>query len=136
MSVVGLDLSSGLLREAAGITGASLVQADMRQMPFPEARFAGVWACASLVHLDAESFHEALEEFYRVTCHDGALFLSTRAGRGREWRRVGDTHRLYHLYDQDSVAGMIELAGFSVLSIGTEPGVVAGSWVNAIARKS
>ena len=132
---VGLDLSSGLLEQASRTTNAPLLKGDMRNLPLASSTFAGIWACASLVHLDSVGLAAALAEFARLLRPDGVLFVSTREGLGAEWRndRAGLRRRFY-LYQEQQLEAVMEAQGFAMLSINTEPGLVHGRWINALAR--
>jgi SAM-dependent methyltransferase len=136
LQVVGLDLSANLLRRARARTDASLVRADMRQMPFATKTFSGIWCCAALVHLNHAAARSALVEFARVLRPAGALFLSTRHGSGTEWRAdERGSQRWYQLYSERDVVTLVRAAGFEVLTSAVEDGVVTGTWVNVLARR-
>ena len=135
--VVGLDLSLGLLSIAAQNTNAPLVLADMRSAPFRDCSFSGVWACASMVHLDTREFQGALSEAARLIVPSGALFLSLAAGVGQEWRPDGHGgKRWFHYYDEVSLRHLVRDAGFEVSASSTDPGVANGTWVNIFATKT
>jgi ubiquinone/menaquinone biosynthesis C-methylase UbiE len=59
----------------------SLARWDLRQLPFPDAAFDGVWAPAALQHLPTAEIRPALAELRRVH-RAGPIFLSFREGRG------------------------------------------------------
>jgi SAM-dependent methyltransferase len=128
---VGVDLSTGLLREAARRTLVPLVHADLRRLPFSDASFDGIWSCASLLHLTVPEAARALEEFHRVLRPQGVLFVSVRHGSGEGWRPDGHGgRRWFHLYSQTDFEEAMRLARFDVVSAAVEPGVVNGEWVN------
>lgn len=134
---IGLDLSRGLLRQAQTRTDAPLIQGDLRFLPLARASFDGVWSCASLVHLCPDDLALAIAEFARVLRAGGALFISTRAGIGDEWRDHGGRHRRhFHLYQPEQIGDAMERAGFEVAEVALESGVLAGQWVNAFARRT
>ncbi len=86
MNVVGVDLSRVFLSMLARLDGPVPVHADLRQLPFANRSFAGVWMCASLVHLCPEQASRALAEAQRVLVTNGVLFCTVPAGSGTEWR--------------------------------------------------
>lgn len=137
MSVVGLDLSMGLLSIASRSTRAPLVRSDMRMLPFRSGAFRGVWSCASLVHMSPEQATRALRGFNRVLVPQGILFVSVTHGAGDEWRPdVKGGRRWFHYYEQAELEHLCSEAGFQVLSARTEPGVAAGIWINLFARRT
>lgn len=135
--VIGLDLSFGMLSTAAQSTRAPLVQADLRCTPFRDESLAGVWACASLVHLDSDDSSLALAEARRVLSPRGALFISVASGRGHGWRRDGHGGRRWFQYqDETAIRELVETNGFDIARSSTEPGVASGTWINVYATRN
>ncbi len=83
-SVVGLDLSSGMLREfVANISNIVERQGkpllgDMREIPLDSRSFDGVWCMASLVHIRKGEKPQVINEFNRVLKPGGVLFISVQ----------------------------------------------------------
>ena len=85
LRVISVDRSWRMLIAAhAEITGRR-VQADMSQLPFQPDCLAGVWACASLLHLDRDQLIPALSDIRQVLVSRGALFVSLKYGSGEAW---------------------------------------------------
>ena len=79
LSVVGVDFSSGMLDVARRNGLREVVQADLRALPFGKAQFDGVWANASLHHLNSRSeLRDVICEFTRVLRPRGILHVSLR----------------------------------------------------------
>jgi SAM-dependent methyltransferase len=101
--VIGLDYQANLLREAAQQahreeTAISLVQGDMRQLPFAAASFDVVMNLFTAFGYfsDAENAH-VLEEVARVLRPGGWLFIDVanrdrllRQAQSRSWKRLPD----------------------------------------------
>ncbi|MEV0394861.1 class I SAM-dependent methyltransferase [Polymorphospora rubra] len=83
--VVGLDLSLGMLRQAAARCGKPLTQGDMRGLPFRDGVFAGVWCSASLLHLPKAFAPVVLAEVGRVLRPGGVLMVALKEGGGEGW---------------------------------------------------
>jgi ubiquinone/menaquinone biosynthesis C-methylase UbiE len=65
--VTGLDLSEGLLKIAKEYCPeATFVQGDIRKLPFPDKSFDGVFACASILHMEKSQLPIVLKETKRV----------------------------------------------------------------------
>ena len=131
---IGVDLSTGLLREAQRRTTAPLIQGDLRRLPFADGVMDGVWACASLLHLDETGLELALDELVRVTARGGAIFVSVRPGAGTEWRP--DAHggrRLFYLHEVDEVRRLLSKCGLHLVEVKTEPGYGQTLWINGYA---
>jgi SAM-dependent methyltransferase len=135
--VIGLDLSFGLLSLAANTMRAPLVQADLRCTPFRDGSFGGVWACASMVHLDPDEFSVALADARRVVAPGGALFISVASGSGQGWRPDGHGgRRWFQYYSEPAIRDLVERNGFDIAKSSTEPGVATGTWVNVHATRA
>jgi SAM-dependent methyltransferase len=131
ISVVGLDRSSGLLAYASARTTAPLVLADLRNVPFRESAFEGIWACASLVHLGTDGVADALTEFRRAMAPSGVLFTSVPYGIGEEWRSDDAGGRRWFTYHtQSRMEELLRAHGFDVVKSSTDPGAAAGIWIN------
>jgi SAM-dependent methyltransferase len=131
---IGIDRSAGLLRLARN-AGHDVVEGDFREMPFESGSFAGIWACASLLHLPIAELPAALNEFGRVLQTDGRLFLSVRHGCGIEKRLDPTGHtRWFYLYSGPQIERVLLESGFVDIELKVEPGAAHGTWVNVHAR--
>ncbi|MEV7226188.1 MULTISPECIES: class I SAM-dependent methyltransferase [Polymorphospora] len=83
--VVGLDLSLGMLRQAAARCGQPLAQGDMCGLPFRAGVFTGVWCSASLLHLPKALAPVVLAEVARVLRPGGVLMVALKEGGGEGW---------------------------------------------------
>ena len=81
-SVVGLDLSAGMLAHARVAAQGPLVQADLRRLPLATGRFHGAWCNAALLHLPRAAAPAALAGLRRLLVPGGARFVSLQAGAG------------------------------------------------------
>lgn len=136
-SVVGLDLSAALLTAArAYAPAARFAMGDLRALPLRDGGFAGVWMCSSLVHLPADLVATILREAYRVLRDGGVLFASVMDGTEAGWREDQFTgRRWFQPFTEQSFTGLVERAGFSVISGQAEPGVAMGRWINVFAKR-
>lgn len=132
--VVGVDLSTGMLQEAQrrGVSAAGLVCADMRALPAAPSAFAGVWASASLLHLERADAPVALAECARVLRVGGRLYVSVKLGQGEGWdTRYG--RRFFTYYQPDELAERVNAAGLSITELQVEQGALA-AWINVVAE--
>jgi ubiquinone/menaquinone biosynthesis C-methylase UbiE len=118
-SVVGFDLSQGMLREASIRVRGPLVQGDMRHLPFGDEQFGGVWCMGSLYHLPTTEAPPTLRELRRVLASGGALFLGLREGDGETWEPCPygyqDADRFIALYRPDEAKALLEAAGLVIV---------------------
>lgn len=133
---IGLDKSAELLRIARK-AGYPVINGDLRDLPFSSSAFAGLWACASLVHLPNTEVVRALTEFRRVLRPRGSIFLSVRHGCGVEERLDPSGHnRWFYLYSASGIQQLLLESGFVDIDVKVEPGAVNGTWINAHARSA
>lgn len=82
LKVVAGDLSHEAMRVSRLLhPKGSLVRWDLRNLPFDDAVFAGVWAPAALQHLPRSETISALAEVRRVH-RSGPIFLTFMEGKG------------------------------------------------------
>lgn len=106
---------------------------DLLDLPFVDARFAGVLAWYSVIHMDPEQSALALEEFARVTKDDGHLLIGAFLGpNGHPFDHAVTT--AYYRSEQ-GLAGQVEAAGFHVLSTHTRTSRAHRPHLAVVARK-
>lgn len=118
INVTGVDFSSSMLKLAREKVHGSLLQADVRNMPFEVHSVDGIWCSASLLHLPKTDSPAALLEFKRVLKPAGILFLSVQEGEGEhlETREIyGENQRFFARYTTPEMTAMLEVAGFQIL---------------------
>lgn len=136
VTVWGVDASSRMLEMARiNAPSACLVEGDIRDLPFSDLEFDGIWSMASLVHLDQDDFRKAWAEFYRVLVPGGVAFASIAFGDGSEWRGHDKMRRWFQYFESEEVREAVASAGFSIIDLSVEAGVVSGKWINIIVRR-
>jgi|DewCreStandDraft_5_1066085.scaffolds.fasta_scaffold00086_106 ADP-ribose pyrophosphatase YjhB (NUDIX family)/ubiquinone/menaquinone biosynthesis C-methylase UbiE len=131
--VVGADLSAGMLAEARRRTGSALlVRMDLRRPAFAAHRFHGIWASASLLHLDRAEILPVLRAFYQLLDH-GYLYVSMKEGTGSELRSdaaYDGAPRFFTYVTEYEMRLWLEQAGFQVLDfVRGEPGADGHAWL-------
>ncbi|MDH3691457.1 MAG: class I SAM-dependent methyltransferase, partial [Gammaproteobacteria bacterium] len=77
--VVCVDLSLSMLTVGAAEYPALRVQADMRSLPISQV-VGGIWAAASLHHLERQHVPNTLKEFSNTLVAGGILYLCVKQG--------------------------------------------------------
>lgn len=116
-SVIGADLSMGMLTYAREAASGRLVQLDMRHLAFADSAFAGVWCMASLLHLPKPDAPGALREIRRVLAPGGALVLGLQAGVEEGWEESPydqAVERFFARYQPEEVTALLAHAGFAI----------------------
>lgn len=78
--VFGIDAEQGFVEHALSL-GLSAKRCDLLEFA-TERRFDGIWACASLLHLEPEEFPKAINRLLSFLKPNGILFISMKKGQG------------------------------------------------------
>jgi len=129
-TVVGLDVSRGLLLRAAAKVGSRrLVHGDAVRLPFRPSTVDAVHCVAAIHHLPSEDERrQTIEEVVRVLRPHGMVLLSAWAFEQPRFAGVGDADvdvpwrrtdgrvvpRFYHLFRADELKGLASSAGLAV----------------------
>ena len=116
LTVIGLDLAEGMLREG-GL--ADVAQADMRALPIADEVLDGIWCHAALLHLPLADAPVAIGEFARVLRPGGALHLVVAEGDGEGFQTdmYGGRPRWFSHHRAEGLTAMLGAAGFAVHGI-------------------
>ncbi|MBK8901675.1 MAG: class I SAM-dependent methyltransferase [Anaerolineaceae bacterium] len=142
LQAIGLDFSHEMMlagREGLG-NQAPFAQADMRRLPvggLGGGHIAGLWVCASLLHLAREDVLPTLHEFHRVLQPGGVLYLSVKLGDGEAWvtNPYDQTHpRFFTYWQPEMLDALLETAAFHIIEGWQEQGR-RDTWLVRYARK-
>jgi SAM-dependent methyltransferase len=136
--VVSLDRSRQMLSVTRDDFPGPRVQADLRQLPFRRHSLAGVWASASLLHLERCDLRPALAEIARVLVADGVLFVSLKDGDGERWESASygeEAPRWFTYWNAGDIDDALAANGFTTLESVTRKGSKE-TWHIRLARKA
>lgn len=135
LRVISVDRSRRMLVAAHQEIPGPRVQADMRHLTFRPNCIAGVWACASLLHLDRDELVPALTGISNVLVSCGVLFVSLKYGVGATWdtSKFGpETPRWFTYWSDDDLDASLGSAGFEIVESAIEEGL-RNRWIVRIA---
>jgi len=122
--VTGIDLASGLIDRAKSLyEGIEFIKGSFLDLPFANKSFNGIWAHASLVHLEtAKDAKQAIQEFARVLAAKGVLHILVKAQLGKDkFVTLTDTRtndlRFFQLYTQPEIEELTNKAGFKTIKM-------------------
>jgi ubiquinone/menaquinone biosynthesis C-methylase UbiE len=135
LRAVGIDFSMGMLRAGRREFAAGRIQGDARRIPLATASVDGVWAKASLLHLQRDDVAVALTDVRRILRPGGMLFVSLKAGDGEatETDRYG-LPRFFHYWTDGALDAALDAHGFAVLRRTTDQGE-RDEWLGRLARR-
>jgi SAM-dependent methyltransferase len=117
LTVIGVDLSRGMLLQARQRVRGPLLQMDMRWLALGNTRFHGAWCNAALLHLPRADAPGVLSQIASLLVPRAPLFLSLQGGSGETWEHTAYGHtvdRFFARYSADEVTSMLLSAGFAV----------------------
>lgn len=129
--LVGMDISSGMLREARKrVPEGIFYQMDMRNLGFPNAVFDGVWANGCIYHVPKIDFAQVLQEILRVLGPSGTFSFNFKVGIGERLEETPGSFaggpRFYAYYTIKQMASFLAQAGFEILEIKRYPQRILG----------
>lgn len=116
--VLGAGCGTGRLITPLRELGLEVAGVDLRRMPFPDERFAGVVARYSLIYCSPVDLGEALAEIARILRPGGYLLTGFQAGAGRRTllSQFSQGHELeLHLRTCDEMTAAFTAAGLAVV---------------------
>ena len=137
--VIGLDRTLPLLRFGKTCApSVSLIQADMRHLPFRADSFDGIWAAASLMHLPKAAAMEVLGELHRRVRSGGVLAATVTYGTASGIRAGGwMPGRYFARWRKEELAGVLRRAGWEILTLQVVTNQERkGRWINLLARRN
>jgi SAM-dependent methyltransferase len=137
LRVLGLDVSSGMARQARRGGIRYVLLADMRMLPLRSGVVDGVWMTASFLHVPKQDALATLQGCARVMRPGGVLYLATRGGGGEEWLSLdGGPARFFAFYGVSELAELIAVSGFSVIKgWSTSAGRAQPRWIHQLLVK-
>ena len=136
LRAMAIDFSRGMLRAGVREFPGTRVQGDARRLPVATGCIDGVWAKASLLHLQRDDVARALTEVRRILRPGGILFVSVKAGSGAatETARYGLPRFFQYWSDADLDAAM-DAHAFDVLTRTTDAGT-RDTWLTRLTRRA
>lgn len=133
--VTSVDASEEMVRLSSELTGQKTQYLKMQDIEFKN-QFNGIWACASLLHVDEDSTEDVLSNLGKALKTDGCLYASYKYGNGTLIK--GD--RLFNNYDESTFEGVVD----NVIELEIEtywitkdlrPDRIDEKWLNVILKK-
>jgi 2-polyprenyl-3-methyl-5-hydroxy-6-metoxy-1,4-benzoquinol methylase len=133
--VVAIDASEEMVKYASNLMGQDALQMKFEDMAFRN-EFDGVWASASLLHVERSLLGDILANLISSLRPKGHLYLSMREGQGDEF--VDGRYFSYiaepelkHLLEQQSDIELLEIWTTS----DRQPNRDSYKWLNAVAMR-
>lgn len=145
INVIGIDLSKGLINEAKRRNPAvNFIEGNFLDMHFNNTYFDGVWAHASLVHLETiDDLKKALHEFNRILKEEGILHIYVKAQLGKSKTEVvkyalSQHDRFFRYYTEDELEKLLNATSFKIIEMEMQNGLHGRedvTWIALFAKK-
>ena len=134
--VISVDGSKELCRIAAEFLGREVICCDFREYT-PDRIFAGIWASASLLHLEEGEILRVVERLSGYLADNGIFCMSFKHGNFSGFR----DGRYYTDFDEGKISRMIEnVKGLEIVRLKISEDVRSGfkgrKWLNVFCKKS
>jgi SAM-dependent methyltransferase len=111
---------------------------DLADPVAPETAYAGVWAEASLLHVDREDLPRVLTRLADATEPGGALFVAVKEGDGADWSLHGNVTapRFFTYWREEALRSAVAGTGWQVDSLerSSDPG--GDAWLKVTATRA
>lgn len=131
--VEAFDASEEMCKRASDLLGQQVRLCRFEEMNHSD-QFDGIWACASLLHVNMEAMPEVIRRLYKALKEDGVFYASFKKGVGERYRgerRFTDADEAYLQSILQNRFGIIEIRE----SIDVRPDRENEVWMNVFARK-
>ncbi len=134
-SVLPVDASKEMCKIASEVSGTTARLLRFDDLDYIE-EFDGIWACASLLHVERDKIPEILSKVYEALKPDGILYMSFKYGKASEERNG----RFFTDMTEEDIPFLCnEKNGFKVkecyISSDARPERSTERWLNIIAKK-
>ena len=138
LTVTGIDLTDKFIHMASqNVPAAKFILMDMRQLDFPADSFAGIWACASFLHLPKKDAPATLLGFKNVLKTGGLLYFSVKQGEGEKFvakeEYRGQT-KFFAFYTLLELQKLFAATGLEIIQTSQDV-KKNNTWINIFARK-
>jgi len=111
---------------------------DLADPDAPGTAYDGVWADASLLHVDRDDLPRVLARLADVTRPGGTLFVSVKEGDGEDWSTHGNVTapRFFTFWRDEPLRSVAEGAGWSVREVLRSHGRDGEQWLEVMATRA
>lgn len=131
--VTPMDGSEQMCRLAEIYTDKEVLHMTFEEMEFEEV-FDGIWACASLLHVEGKDMDRIMKKVVNALKPDGVLYMSFKYGDAEEIRN----QRFFHDYTEETAYDMVmRQDGVRIVEMWQSDDVrgIETKWLNLLVKK-
>ncbi len=136
--VIAFDASEGMVRKCNEYPHAYCTLMRFKEMKFEE-EFDGIWACASILHLEQVMAVKVISKLATALKPEGIMFVSVKKGQGSKLEK--ETGRFYQYYNDSNIDCLynsddrLELDHKWETISSNEDGSNKTEWINLLIRR-
>ena len=133
--VTAVDGSLELAKRAAKLLGKEVIVSSFEELQL-EDKYDGIWACASLLHLDNNALRDVLNKLYDNLNDSGIFYMSFKYGTSEF---IDKNNRYFNMFTEDRLIKFIEEnTKYNILQIsGADDSLGRGNevkWINVLCK--
>lgn len=134
--VLSFDASEEMVKFSSELTGQSTIHATFQDIELKDESYDGIWACASLLHVDKKEIAFVVAKMYEALKSNGVFYMALKYGDG-DYVKEG---RNFYIYNEDTVESVLDdINGYEILEKSiTQDGrenLKHQKWINLTIRK-
>ena len=134
--VTAVDGSLELAKRAAKLLGKEVIVSSFEELQL-EDKYDGIWACASLLHLDNNALRDVLNKLYDNLNDSGIFYMSFKYGTSEF---IDENNRYFNMFTEERLIKFIEEnTKYNILQIsGAEDSlgrINEVKWINVLCKK-
>ena len=95
--VTAIDAAKNLAQLAEDLIAQPVLKMKLQDLDY-KSKFNGIWACASLLHLQSDKMQQVLKKFAAALVTEGIIYISLQYGEGEEFKNG----RFFNYYTEKS----------------------------------
>lgn len=133
--VIAFDASLEMVKFSSQLTGLPIQHCDFLGVTVDEP-VSGIWACASLLHIDLDNQKQVLRKYRDFLDAQGVFFLSYKYGE-HSFEKDG---RTFHCHTPESLTRLVsDVGGYQILEVYVSGDIREGrqneQWCSAVLKK-
>ncbi|MEF9935464.1 MAG: class I SAM-dependent methyltransferase [Clostridium sp.] len=135
-TVTSIDGSEAMVDIASKYTGQEVLLMDIENLYFQN-KFNGIWACASLLHINKSNMKRVLTSLRDLLTEDGYMYMSFK---NRDSEYIDAAGRYFNCYSEEGIRSQLDnIEGLNIekvfITSGAKKGDEEETWLNVICKR-
>lgn len=112
--VLGIDASHKMVEFSSKLTGQTVMHSTFQDAKLDDDIFDGIWACASLLHVDRDEMSFVIQKLFKAVKQNGIFYMCFKYG-DEEFIKED---RYFNCYNEETVKNILsDLKDYQILDI-------------------